>query len=477
MSDKNNKTLKPSWRRVKFGDVVRLSKARSQDPLADGFDRYVGMEHLEPGDLRIRRWGNVADGVTFTSVFQPGQVLFGKRRAYQRKVAVADFSGVCSGDIYVLETKGAQVLLPELLPFICQTDAFFDHAVGTSAGSLSPRTNWTSLAMRRLMDTRVLRGSAAVDLGQVSEFARAFDVEGEEGSAIPPLPRFFSQALFHGVNEDHYAISLEFVGEAPQGGWHVSHLKRRLMDDSEWKVLKTNLRVELRLPCDGPPPSVLTVEWSGGQNVAEWPLNVVAPESLPAPTELQGLSLAALLDLLSSARPLNEALRAWLRQQPNDDDSEVEQAVELIDPHAKVDTSGFLVKRVQRACWAMRELRTRLEQPVLSSSAMAWRISGPVGARAVLEAMRRQCDPALPDEWAFLLCELSREIGAVLLKGAVGRTADPDVAHLLADFQADLSQMLVEAQKGCSSPMRGYIANALTWQPEHIQEGTCHAVA
>lgn len=142
----NIETLKPGWRRVRFGDVVKLSKARSQDPLADGFERYVGLEHLEPGDLRIRSWGNVADGVTFTSVFQPGQVLFGKRRAYQRKVAVAGFSGVCSGDIYVLETKDAQTLLPELLPFICQTDAFFDHAVGTSAGSLSPRTNWTSLA-------------------------------------------------------------------------------------------------------------------------------------------------------------------------------------------------------------------------------------------------------------------------------------------------------------------------------------------
>lgn len=146
MSDKNNKTLKRGWRRVKFGDVVRLSKARSQNPLTDGFECYVGLEHLEPGDLRIRTWGNVADGVTFTSVFQPGQVLFGKRRAYQRKIAVADFAGVCSGDIYVLETKDVQALLPELLPFICQTDAFFDHAVGTSAGSLSPRTNWTSLA-------------------------------------------------------------------------------------------------------------------------------------------------------------------------------------------------------------------------------------------------------------------------------------------------------------------------------------------
>jgi type I restriction enzyme S subunit len=146
VSDKKNKSLKSGWRQVKFGDVVQLSKARSQDPLAEGIERYVGLEHLEPGDLRIRSWGNVADGVTFTSVFKPGQVLFGKRRAYQRKVAVADFSGVCSGDIYVLETKDSKVLLPELLPFICQTDAFFDHAVGTSAGSLSPRTNWTSLA-------------------------------------------------------------------------------------------------------------------------------------------------------------------------------------------------------------------------------------------------------------------------------------------------------------------------------------------
>jgi type I restriction enzyme S subunit len=139
-------TFKPGWQKVNFGDVVRLSKARSSDPIADGYDRYIGLDHIEPEDLRIRRWGNVADGVTFTSVFKPGQVLFGKRRAYQRKVAVADFAGVCSGDIYVLESKDPQKFLPELLPFICQTEAFFQHAVGTSAGSLSPRTNWTSLA-------------------------------------------------------------------------------------------------------------------------------------------------------------------------------------------------------------------------------------------------------------------------------------------------------------------------------------------
>jgi type I restriction enzyme S subunit len=144
VSDK--KKLKSGWRWVKFGEVVRLSKARSQDPIADGFERYVGLEHLEPGDLRVSSWGNVADGVTFTNIFQPGQVLFGKRRAYQRKVAVADFAGICSGDIYVLESKDPNALLPALLPFLCQTDAFFDYAIATSAGSLSPRTNWSSLA-------------------------------------------------------------------------------------------------------------------------------------------------------------------------------------------------------------------------------------------------------------------------------------------------------------------------------------------
>lgn len=154
---------KAGWTRVAFGDVVRLSKLRTKDPEAEGYERVVGLEHIEPGDLRIRRWADIANGTTFTSVFKPGQVLFGKRRAYQRKVAVADFAGVCSGDIYVLESS-SDVLMPELLPFICQTDAFFDHAVGTSAGSLSPRTNWKSLASFEFMLPPIQEQARLVEL-------------------------------------------------------------------------------------------------------------------------------------------------------------------------------------------------------------------------------------------------------------------------------------------------------------------------
>ena len=133
------------WRRVRFGDVVENCN-ETCDPAEAGLERFIAMEHLEPGSLHVQAWGNVADGTTFTRRCQPGQVLFGKRRAYQRKVAVAEFEAVVSGDIYVLAPKDAQRLLPDLLPFICLSERFFQHAVGTSAGSLSPRTNWSSLA-------------------------------------------------------------------------------------------------------------------------------------------------------------------------------------------------------------------------------------------------------------------------------------------------------------------------------------------
>ena len=136
---------KPGWNMVKFGDVVKNANLVERDPEDNGIERIVGLEHIDPENLHIRRWNSISDGTSFTRKFVPGQTLFGKRRAYQRKVAYAEFEGICSGDILTFETKDRKVLLPELLPFICQSDAFFDHALGTSAGSLSPRTSWTAL--------------------------------------------------------------------------------------------------------------------------------------------------------------------------------------------------------------------------------------------------------------------------------------------------------------------------------------------
>jgi len=134
-----------AWKTYKFGDIAQNMTTAIKDPLLEGFERYVGLEHIVPGNIHIKSWGKISDGTTFTRVFRKGQVLFGKRRAYQKKAAIAEFDGVCSGDILVFKAN-EEYLISELLPFITQSDKFFNYAAKTSAGSLSPRTKFKDLS-------------------------------------------------------------------------------------------------------------------------------------------------------------------------------------------------------------------------------------------------------------------------------------------------------------------------------------------
>lgn len=139
---------KAGWTTVAFGDVVRQVKDRV-DPDEAGIERYVAGDHMDTDDLRIRRWGMVGDGYlgpAFHMRFTPGQVLYGSRRTYLRKVAVADFEGITANTTYVLEPKDPQVLLPGLLPFIMQTEKFAQHSIRESKGSVNPYVNFSDLA-------------------------------------------------------------------------------------------------------------------------------------------------------------------------------------------------------------------------------------------------------------------------------------------------------------------------------------------
>ena len=104
----------------------------------------VGLEHIVPKELTVTNY-DINTNNTFTKSFKKGQILFGRRRAYQHKAAIATFNGICSGDITVIEPIEGMVY-PALLPFIVQNDAFFSHAVQGSAGSLSPRVKWEHLS-------------------------------------------------------------------------------------------------------------------------------------------------------------------------------------------------------------------------------------------------------------------------------------------------------------------------------------------
>ena len=127
--------------KVLLGDVAEERRETCKGN-KDGYPT-VGLEHLTPEEITLTSWDEGSDN-TFTKMFRKGDVLFGRRRAYLKKAAVAPFDGICSGDITVIETK-PNYLLPELLPFIIQNDALFSFAVEKSAGSLSPRVKWEHL--------------------------------------------------------------------------------------------------------------------------------------------------------------------------------------------------------------------------------------------------------------------------------------------------------------------------------------------
>ena len=134
-------------------------------------------------------------------------------------------------------------------------------------------------------------------------------------------------------------------------------------------------------------------------------MNAQNGASLPPPEDLKDLPLELLVALLTSARPPHEVVRKhrqW-QQEMNGGDS--------LNPHDRVDTSTFLLQRTRRVSWALTGLRERLEKPIVSQQSLEWRGNGPIGARALSEAIEREARTEA--ERAFLLAELALELSCV----------------------------------------------------------------
>lgn len=148
MSDNTN--LKPGWKVWRFDQMATNVNARIDNPSDSGMKHYVGLEHLDANSLKIRRWGTPDDVEATKLMFKTGDIIFGRRRAYQRKLGVAEFDGICSAHAMVLRAK-PDVVLPEYLPFFMQSDLFMNRAVEISVGSLSPTINWKAMAVQEFV--------------------------------------------------------------------------------------------------------------------------------------------------------------------------------------------------------------------------------------------------------------------------------------------------------------------------------------
>ena len=133
---------------VKFGDVVRDVKI-NVDRDNNQYEHYVAGDHMSSEDLTIRNKGCFATddvGPAFIRIFKPGQVLYGSRRTYLKKIAVADFEGVCANTTFVLEVKDNNRFLQELLPFVMLSNDFTSWSIAHSKGSTNPYVLFSDLA-------------------------------------------------------------------------------------------------------------------------------------------------------------------------------------------------------------------------------------------------------------------------------------------------------------------------------------------
>lgn len=266
-------------------------------------------------------------------------------------------------------------------------------------------------------------------------------IDDGEDSAVGPfaiLPKEFGEANYGSEDAQRGFLEFTFHG-APPAGWKlcVEDEDQVYLTEDDWIVKGQPALFRIGWERERA-PSGFRVSWAGSISAAWWPVNVLTAAALPPPAELKNLPLEVLIEILTSARPLHQALQRWLRRRQ---EQKLDGMAIALDPHKRVDTSRFLLQRTRRVSDALRALRQRLERPVVSEPALAWRLRGPVGVLALAQAIGKEAHSE--EERCFLLTELCLELRRV-------RLHSPPDALDAKRVRAALAELAEEIRAGIS---------------------------
>ncbi|ELA9372132.1 restriction endonuclease subunit S [Vibrio parahaemolyticus] len=203
--------LPEGWKMVKFGDIAKHVSKRVE-PSETDLEVYVGLEHLDPDSLKIKRHGVPSDVSGQKLLVKKGQIIFGKRRAYQRKVAVADWDCICSAHAMVLEGNPKSVI-PEFLPFFMQSDVFMERAVAVSEGSLSPTIKWKVLAAQQFIFPDLIEQKKLLEL--IGEIESSINSTKSAIEAARTLSSAYSFQVFGGEDKQKIENHIDLLTGFP----------------------------------------------------------------------------------------------------------------------------------------------------------------------------------------------------------------------------------------------------------------------
>lgn len=127
--------------KVKLGDLIEERNERCSDPQESGYERFVGLEHMDTGRLEVKRYGSTDDVTTSCKLCHKGDMLFGRRNPYLRRAGVINFDSTCSGDIIVFRPSSDRIV-PEYIPIVLATKQFWTAAMTDQGGTMSKRVHF-----------------------------------------------------------------------------------------------------------------------------------------------------------------------------------------------------------------------------------------------------------------------------------------------------------------------------------------------
>jgi len=136
------------WRVNIFSDFV-TNKTSKFSPQENKSAIDIELDSIESNTGRLLNKYNSAEFSSQKNVFSSNQVLYSKLRPYLNKFYFPKFNGVCSSEIWVLNSKDKSILLNEFIYYFIQTSKF-SNVANKSSGSKMPRADWELVKNIRL---------------------------------------------------------------------------------------------------------------------------------------------------------------------------------------------------------------------------------------------------------------------------------------------------------------------------------------
>ena len=207
-----------NWQAMRFSDLVNLRRD-SIHPGEATHLKYVGLEHIDSGATRLRRYGRPEEVKSAKNHFYPNDIIYGKLRPYLDKAVLAEEEGICSTDILVFQAKSD--VTPEFISYLVHTHAFIRHAMSTTTGVNHPRTSWKGLSIFPVSLPPV--GEQKAITAVLRTIQNAISARQQEAALERERKAALMQRLFtHGTRGE--ALKETPIGKIPES-WRVKNLK------------------------------------------------------------------------------------------------------------------------------------------------------------------------------------------------------------------------------------------------------------